>query len=430
MIQNDTCECGPSGTDVHSAQPVQTGVLSKTIVDCHPVAEVNELGPLEFYLPASEEDVYNLREHRLEVSIKVSNADGTNIAADAPVSVVNFTLHSLFSQLDVWINEQLVSQQSNTYAYRAYIENQLTYGSADKKSQLALCHYHKDKGNAMSDFKGETNTGFQERAKGIAESKVLTMRGCLHNELLRQERYLIPQCSVRIRLTPHTQDFTLLTEIAATYKLKILSARLEVPKLKLNPSIMLDQVRLLKTLPARYPIRQGVIKTFSIATGSMQTTKENLFSSVPRRVIIGFVEAGALNGDVKLNPFDFQHFNLNHLSLFVDGERVPARPLTPDFAKGNYAREYDLLMQTTGHWDDHSALDLKPFEFAQGHTLFGIPLTAGEPDSIASEPHRNANIRLELRFKNALAKSIVCVCYGDFENTIELDQNRMITFEY
>ena len=430
MLPIDNCECGPSGTDVHSPQLVQTTLLDENDVDCLPISEVNGLGPIEFYLAASEEDVYDLRRHRLEVEIKVTKANGTALAADDKVSLVNYTLHSLFSQIDVWINETLVSRQSNTYAYRSYIENQLTYSSGDKKSQLALCNYHKDKGGKMSDYKGGDNPGFDERAKGIAESKVMTLRGCINNEFLRQERFLIPQCSVRIRLIPHPQDFVLMTEHANAFKLSIQSARMEFKKVKLNPTEMLEQAKNLATLPAQYPIRQGIVKTFSIAQGSMQTTKENLFSSVPRRVIIGFVEAAAMNGDVKLNPFDFQHFNLNYLSLYVDGERVPSRPLTPDFTKGKYAREYDLLLQTSSHWNDRTALDMKPFEFAQGHTLFGIPLAPGDSDSVAFQPHKNANIRLELRFKNALAKSIVCVVYGDFENTIEIDQNRMITFMY
>ena len=114
----------------------------------------------------------------------------------------------------------------------------------------------------------------------------------------------------------------------------------------------------------------------------------------------------------------------------MDGERVPSRPLTPDFQNNNYARSYDLLMQSSGHWDDESAFDIKPFEFAHGYTLFGIPLTSGDVDSIAVEPHRIANIPLEMKFKSPLATSMVAIVYGDFENALEIDHNRMITFEF
>lgn len=430
MIHPDSCECAPSASNFFDRPPSQTGVLQRTVVECHPVAEVNGLGPIEFYLPASDEDVYNLHGHRFEVTIKVTKANGTALVDADKVSLVNYTLHSLFSQLDIWINEQLVSHQSNTYAYKSYIEAILTYTSADKKSQLALSLYEKDKGNSMNDFVGDTNPAFVERGKKIAGSRLLTLRGCLHNELLRQPQYLLSHCSLRIRLTPHTKDFVLMTEKSEDFALHIVDARFEVPKLKLNPTRVLDNARMLKSTPAVYPLRQGIIKVFSIATGSMHVTKENLFTSLPRRVIIGFVSATAFNGSSKHNPFDFRNLSINYLSLYVDGERVPGRPLTPDFGKANYAREYDLLLQTSGHWDDETALDIKPFEFAQGYTLFGIPLTGGDVDSIAVEPHRNATIRLEIKFKNALDASYVAIVYGDMENSLEIDQNRMITFEY
>ena len=102
MLRTDSCECGPSGTDIFSKPPTQSAVINRTVVDCHPVADVSGLGPIEFYLPASDEDVYNLREHRLEVTIKVTKIDGSDLEATDKVSVVNYTLHSLFSQLDVY----------------------------------------------------------------------------------------------------------------------------------------------------------------------------------------------------------------------------------------------------------------------------------------------------------------------------------------
>lgn len=430
MIHPESCECTPSASSFFERPPTQTGVLQRTTVECLPVAEVNASGPIEFYVPASDEDVYDLRGHRFEVTIKVTKADGSDLEADDKVSVVNYTLHSLFSQCDIWINEQLVSHQSNTYSYKALIEALLTYTSADKKSQLALSLFEKDKGNSMDDVAGAGNPGFVERKKKIAVSRLLTLRGCLHNEFLRQPKYLLSHCSLRIRLTPQPKDFVLMTQTSDDFALHIVSARFEVPKLKLNPSKVLEDARFLKTTPAIYSLRQGNIKTFSVATGSLSVTKENLFTSKPRRVIIGFVSAAAFNGASTKNPFNFENLNVTYLSLYVDGERVPSRPLTPDFSKSSYAREYDLLLQTTGHWDQETALDIKPFEFSNGHTLFGIPLTAGDVDTIAVEPHRNASIRLEVKFKNALAASYIVIVYADMDNSLEIDHNRMITMEH
>ena len=61
----------------------------------------------------------------------------TNDAAvDTAVAVVpiNNAFHSLFSQIDVTLNDVNVSSATPTYPYRAYIETHLNYGT-DAKNQ-------------------------------------------------------------------------------------------------------------------------------------------------------------------------------------------------------------------------------------------------------------------------------------------------------
>ena len=73
---------------------------------------------------------------QLYVKAKITQADGADIAGDAAVGPVNLLLHSLFSDVDVSLNETPVTSLNNTHAYRAYIENLLSYGSTAKESQL------------------------------------------------------------------------------------------------------------------------------------------------------------------------------------------------------------------------------------------------------------------------------------------------------
>ena len=57
---------------------------------------------------------------------------------------VNLLLHSLFSDVEVSLNETPVTSSNNTYAYRAYIETLLSYGTTAKQSQLTSQLYYKD----------------------------------------------------------------------------------------------------------------------------------------------------------------------------------------------------------------------------------------------------------------------------------------------
>ena len=62
----------------------------------------------------------------LFVRAKVTKADGSNHDTDNPVGPMNNWLHSLFSQVDVYLNNTLVTPSTNTYPYRAYIETALS----------------------------------------------------------------------------------------------------------------------------------------------------------------------------------------------------------------------------------------------------------------------------------------------------------------
>ena len=74
---------------------------------------------------------------------------GTDLAADTPVAPVNNWLHSLFSQVDVYLNDTLVTPSSNTYPFCAYVDNVLSYGDEAKNTQLTSQLWYKDTAGHM-----------------------------------------------------------------------------------------------------------------------------------------------------------------------------------------------------------------------------------------------------------------------------------------
>ena len=179
----------------------------------------------------------------------------------------------------------------------------------------------------------------EERQTYTNQSKFVTLRGSLHQALLRQERLLPNKCNIRIMLIPHAKAFYSMSD-DDSYKVNVESGQLtklsiaqnELTKIKMIPAVLDDHSMALLKPNARYSIRKSEIKTFSIPKGNVQTVKESLFSGqLPRRLVIGLLDSQALTGHNKKNPFNFQHFNPNYLCIYVDGERVPTRPLTPDY---------------------------------------------------------------------------------------------------
>ena len=60
----------------------------------------------------------------------------------------------------------------------------------------------------------------------------------------------------------------------------------------------------------------------------MSANQENLFlGQLPKRVVIGLVNNIAFSGNEAENPFNFKHFDIDFLALYVDGLQVPSNPL-------------------------------------------------------------------------------------------------------
>ena len=83
------------------------------------------------------------------------------VSTDKAFPVNNWT-HGLFSQVDVSINGQMFFSSSNTYGYRVFIETQLSFGKACKKTFLTSSMWYKDIAGHM-DSLGDVNVGARNR---------------------------------------------------------------------------------------------------------------------------------------------------------------------------------------------------------------------------------------------------------------------------
>ena len=60
-----------------------------------------------------------------------------------------------------------------------------------------------------------------------------------------------------------------------------------------------------------------------------ETLDNVILGQLLKRIIVGFVENKAFNGDKNLKPFNFKNFNINYLCLYIDSVQVPSQPLQP-----------------------------------------------------------------------------------------------------
>ena len=435
FVHPQSCECMKSELDIFTVPPTQTSIESGNWVEYNPIASIADGSPIEFTVSGSGQDYLDAANTQLYVKAKITRADETDIANDAAVGPVNLLLHSLFSDVDVSLNETSVTSSNNMYAYRAYIETLLSYGTTAKQSQLTSQLYYKDVAGALEEINpyddAAVNTGFVARSQFTNESRVVDMIGKIHSDLFFQDKYMLNDVGVRIRLNKSKDTFCLMADAAATFKVKILDCKLYVRKVKISPSVFIAHNKALEGGNAKYPIRRAVCKTYTIPTGNLDHTQENLFTGqLPTRIVVGCVNNDAFNGRFSKNPFNFKHFNLTQLRVYLDGQQHSLIPIEPNFNANNYITAYSNLFAGTGKLMKDEGTDIKREDFAGGYALYVFDLTA----DLAEEGHFNlmkhGNVRLDLKFGAALPNTINVIAYAEFESVLEIDKSRNIIVDY
>ena len=153
-----------------------------------------------------------------------------------------------------------------------------------------------------------------------------------------------------------------------------------------------------------------------------------ILGRLPKRLVVGFVTNDAFNGTLSTNPFNFQHFNYNFFTLYVDGVQIPGKPLQPDFENNKYITAYHTLFSGTGiHYMDEGN-NISREEYPQGYALLVFDIT---PDAAASaishcSLQRQGAVSLEVHFKSALESTVTCVIYSEFDALMEINNQRDI----
>ncbi|GFX44450.1 uncharacterized protein F54H12.2 [Trichonephila clavipes] len=142
-------ECVKSELELFNLPGTQTVIQDGQWKQFHPLSNVFDNAPVEFHISGSAEDYIDLSQIQLYVKAKIVKVDNTPITKDDTIGPVNLFLHSLFSQVDVSLNDRVVSNSSNTYPYRSYIETLLNHGYDSKTSQLTAELFYKDSDDGL-----------------------------------------------------------------------------------------------------------------------------------------------------------------------------------------------------------------------------------------------------------------------------------------
>ena len=119
--------------DVFRVPPTDISINAYRMVTIHPTT--TGINPMEFIIPSLDDHV-DLNRSYVTMELRLKKDDAGNLGADEKLWVTNNVAHTIIKQIDLRLNGTLISPQSDTYHYKAYLKTSMNFNREDEKTVL------------------------------------------------------------------------------------------------------------------------------------------------------------------------------------------------------------------------------------------------------------------------------------------------------
>ncbi|XP_074604064.1 uncharacterized protein F54H12.2-like [Brevipalpus obovatus] len=414
--------------DIFSVPSTQYSIDRDIVTEHRPINKLSMDSCIDFTFVTNEDEYVKLKESlfRLKFRIKLSKDDGSDITDEDWISVTSTEnlLHSMFKQIDLEINAVNVIATPQNYAYRAYFD--------------LMCGFSKGAKDSFLKALGQDDTQISPPSPAPKDGTgpIMELMGLLHMDLGLQSRALLGHLQYKVQMTPNSPNFFLkISKNTIKANVELLDAALFIHRARVTQPLLEAHVLALNTAPAKYPITRTEVRTHNLPAGLGDALIDNfVMGQLPRRAILALVANDAFMGTPAKDPFHFEHFDVGHIAIYLDGIQYPSRPYTPDFSKKSYIREYMGLYQTLNQITPDPTFVLSPESYARGNVIFGFNFAPDLSDGCGVighlNPIRRGSLRLELKFRKPLPSVVTVLLYCEFDNLLEINAERQIATDF
>jgi len=373
--------------------------------------------PLEFRIEKTSMFT-DISQMYLSFNFKLEHTDGTKITEMEQVAPLCNFAYTVFSGVDVKIQDTNVSISDGYYPYLSYVNLLLFATKEEKEHYLREAIWIPDTAGVFDDISnGEEgmNDGYIRRMSKVQfGDEVHVMAKVMLDFKLYQ---LIPdKTEIYLRFN-RTEARKCLIANEDKYKIAMSKARLLVPQINLTsygrssipPSLSLQATR------------------FHIVSRMVGKNDQNCdwipcSGTIPRRLYFFQTSSSAYNGNIAKNIFNFKLFGLKRIQLFKNGESLPFVH-GMEVAEDNAAALYFFTINATGRPD---CVPFTTFEYPYGYFVACFDLTKDQTAGVSNyhSPVETGTVRLKLDYKEPLEESITIFCMIETSDVLQFDENR------
>ena len=367
----------------------------------------------------------------LILEYQICKADGTALKDTDDATPVNNILHSLFSSVQLLINGEKVTGNSEDYPYKAFLLSLLSHNKETKKTYLRGCvKWLKDSAEHVGDR--EANEGWVNRRKEATSSTTLCAVGHPVLDLMNQCKLLPSHCELKFVFERSPKSFYMMSAANSPFYIKIVKANMSIRQVQVRDEVtevhnksVLD----LKFGPFNYPITRTRVTKHTLNGGSQDYSwTQTDTTQIPSRVVIGLVKETASSGTITENPFNFKNFGVREIEVKHDEQKYEVKT---DFANKKIAEAYHNLFSETGLLATGHNCDISLEEFSDGYTLFAFDLTPDKaPEDVRINLLKQGKLTYTVRFQNPTTHAISVIILSFYDNLIQLTHDRLPVTDY
>ena len=304
------------------------------------------------------------KEHN-EAEDKEADAAGDN--ENPLITHVNNIMLSIFSNVEVHLNNQQFYNSNGLYAHKSYVSNNFEGAISEYKGVLHCEGY---------DFEASTEDAmdnpledpfFPRRMKMFSKPDGFMLYGKLGGDFFTTSELLYPNMKVRIRLIRARPNSYMISD-NPNVSLGIVDCSLYNRRITLKDDYHKKRMDMLAYSPVEYNYLEALAKTFIIPARQNQFIQENLFNNAPIcRIAIAMNTNSAFTDSFTENPYWYQQFGLRHIRILRRGQSVI------DYDTSDNCRFYVTTMRAMNF---HDGLPSIPIDNFKDHYVLLFDLTS------------------------------------------------------
>ena len=264
-------------------------------------------------------------------------------------------MHSIFPNVEVYINNQQIYNSNEPYAHKSSISNNFNAAISEHKGVLPCEDYDyeqdpEDITNPLPD------AFFTRRMKLLSRPDGFMLYGKSGIDFFSTSELLYPNMKNTLRLIRARPKLHMISN-NPNVSFGIVDCSLHTRCIALKDDYHKKRIDMLAYAPVEYNYLEFLAKTFIIPARQNHFIQENIFNNAPiRQVAVARDTISDFSGSFTENPFWYQKFDLRQLRILTGGQPIV------DFDNADNCHLYVNTMKAMNSQDDIPSIPIDDFK--------------------------------------------------------------------